>query len=331
MNNVKLDEFVPFAGDHCETVATGTLLNRLDIDLPESVLFGLGEGLSFLLLNLSSLPLPFVGGRVKPFTLTQTLCDNLGLHLQTTETTSKARAFSRLKESLTDGVPVALQLDCYYLEYFSEPVHFAGHFVAAYGLEENHVLLVDTRQQGCQVSSSIDSVEKARFEKGPMSARARSWTITGNLSEDRVPEAAIKAIRGNARAFLNPQFKGATYFGIQKLAKSLPKWLEIAKDPENDFPLASLLMERAGTGGSIFRVFYRDFLHEIQCELPKHKAVLKKAELLFEHSAENWRIVSEKIGECGATLNVELLQEAAELCEKNAEIEVSAMEILAEI
>ncbi|MBX2835253.1 MAG: BtrH N-terminal domain-containing protein [Gammaproteobacteria bacterium] len=63
---MELKNFSPFIGDHCETVATGTLLKHVGIDLPESVIFGLGQGLSFIFLNLSSLPLPFVGGRVKP-------------------------------------------------------------------------------------------------------------------------------------------------------------------------------------------------------------------------------------------------------------------------
>jgi Butirosin biosynthesis protein H, N-terminal len=51
----------PFVGVHCETVATGTLLRATGCELSEPMLFGLGEALGFVFLNLASLPLPFLG------------------------------------------------------------------------------------------------------------------------------------------------------------------------------------------------------------------------------------------------------------------------------
>ena len=67
--HTKVKTFEPFIGQHCETVASGTLLKAVGIDLTEPVLFGLGEALGFIMINLGSLPLPFVGGRSKPFAL----------------------------------------------------------------------------------------------------------------------------------------------------------------------------------------------------------------------------------------------------------------------
>lgn len=328
---VELSEFEAFTGEHCETVATGTLLKRIGLDLPEPMIFGLGQGLAFVFLNLAGLPLPFVGGRVKPFALTQALCINLGLDLHVSETTSKSKAWSRLEDPLVADIPVGLQLDSFYLEYFSHPVHFAGHFVAAFGFDDESVLLVDTSQQGGQVRSSISSVEQARFARGPMSARARTWTISGDAGNSNIREAAVNAIKANAVSYLQPAFKGASHYGIQKLTASLPEWLEISNNPEDDFKLASDLMERAGTGGSIFRAFYRDFLREIQAELPGSRVTVRKAEALFGQSAENWTAIALKLNECGKTQNAALLGEAAALCNMNAEIERSAMEVLAAI
>jgi len=37
-----------FEGQHCETTATGSLLNFLDITLSEPMLFGLGEGIGYI-------------------------------------------------------------------------------------------------------------------------------------------------------------------------------------------------------------------------------------------------------------------------------------------
>ncbi|GAB2541709.1 hypothetical protein JOD18_003133 [Gracilibacillus alcaliphilus] len=41
--------FSPFSGQHCETTATGSLLKSLGIDMSEAMLFGIGEGLGYIL------------------------------------------------------------------------------------------------------------------------------------------------------------------------------------------------------------------------------------------------------------------------------------------
>ncbi len=138
-----------------------------------------------------------------------------------------------------DGRPVGLQLDCYYLPYFSQPIHFAGHFVAAYGLESTEVLLVDTEPQGTLQRAPRAALEAARFAKGPMAAKARSWTIDAGRNAPKLPAAIRKAIRANARAYLAPQFSGASHLGIDKLADSLPSWRRIAKKPAEDLALAA--------------------------------------------------------------------------------------------
>src|SRR6187549_964642 len=106
MPRVEVPGFEPFMGHHCETVATGTLLSAGGLKLSEPMLFGLGEGLGFIFIKLRSLPLPFVGGRSKPFALTETLCRNLGLTCTSIETTSKAKAWSALEDPLRAGQPV---------------------------------------------------------------------------------------------------------------------------------------------------------------------------------------------------------------------------------
>ena len=107
---VTIPGFAPYVGQHCETVATGSLLGAAGVSLSEPMMFGLGEGLGFIFLNLGSLPLPFVGGRSKPFALTTALCANLGIDCVAVETSSKAKAWSSLEASLRQGQPVGLQV-----------------------------------------------------------------------------------------------------------------------------------------------------------------------------------------------------------------------------
>jgi len=325
---VVIPGFEPFIGQHCETVATGSLLGAAGVHLSEPMLFGLGEGLSFIYVNLSSLPLPFVGGRTKPFELTGTLCANLGADCVAAETSSKPKAWASLEQALSEGRPVGLQLDCFHLEYFSKPVHFAGHFVAAYGFDADDVLLVDTAQQGSTQRASRRAVEAARFEKGPMAAKARSWTIAAPKKPKPLGPGIRKAIRSNAAAYLSPPFKGASFHGIRKLADSLPGWLGLAKNPAGDLSLAARLMEKAGTGGSLFRNFYRDFLREAREHLGARPA-LTRAYDLFAESAREWAAVAEEIDSAGRTGEAAALHAAAARCRRIADIEVDAMKALA--
>ena len=331
MPRVEVPHFQPFVGQHCETVATGTLLAATGLTLSEPMLFGLGEGLGFIFINLSSLPLPFVGGRARPFAVTEALCGNLNLACTSIETTSKPKAWAALETPLRAGQPVGLQLDCFHLEYFSRPVHFAGHFVAAHGFDDREVLLVDTAPQGSMQRTSRASLEKARFAKGPMAAKARAWTIARRTRTPALGDATRKAIRANAKQYLAPAFKGASHLGILKLAESLPHWLKIAKDPADDLALAAMLMERAGTGGSLFRNFYRDFLAEAREHLAGARAKLTKAHALFAVSALEWAAIAFAVESSAKTGAAAPLEEAAQRCRRVAGIEVSAMKLLAGI
>jgi hypothetical protein len=327
---VTIPGFVPYVGQHCETVATGSLLGAAGVHLSEPMLFGVGEGLGFVYINLRSLPLPFVGGRTRPFALTTALCANLGVECQAMETTSRPKAWATLERSLSAGRPVGLQLDCWHLDYFSQPVHFAGHFVTAWGFDERDVLLVDTAQQRTAQRARRASVEAARFAKGPMAAKARSWTLSAPKRLRDLGPAIRKAIRANARAYLAPAFKGASFHGIRKLAASLPDWLAIARDPAADLPLAAMLMERAGTGGSLFRNFFRDFLHEAREHLGA-KPALRRAHQAFAESAAEWAAVAACIESAGRTAQAAELRDAATRCERIAGLEVAGMRALVEL
>ena len=167
----------PFIGKHCETTATGTLLEQLGIKMSEPMLFGLGEGLGFIIWNMKTMDFPFIGGRIKTDLVTKNIAKNLGLKLIVKETTSANKAWSSVKELLDNNKAVGLKLDCYHLEYFSNPIHFAGHYVAIIGYDEAYAYLIDTAQQGTSVKTSLASLEKARSEKGPMSSKNLYYTL----------------------------------------------------------------------------------------------------------------------------------------------------------
>jgi hypothetical protein len=294
------------------------------------MLFGLGEALGFVFLNLSSLPLPFIGGRSKPFELTRAVCHNLGVAVHVEETGSKAKAWAQLEAQLRELHPVGLQVDCYYLPYFRNAPHFAGHFVTALRLMGDEVELVDTVQQGTVQRVPRRELESARHARGPMSARARAYTVHAG-SGCELAQAAVAALRGNARRYLTPGFSGMGAPGLEKLARSLPLWLAKAKSPSDDLRLAADLMERAGTGGGLFRNLYRDFLDEAAALLPARARPIATARDAFARSAEHWTNIARLLEQCARDGRVQHLMEASMLCRPIAESELSAMQVLAQL
>ncbi|MFE0257722.1 BtrH N-terminal domain-containing protein, partial [Streptomyces sp. NPDC059010] len=235
---------------HCETTALGVLLRHEGLDLSEPMLFGLGSGLSFIYWDSKAMGFPFLGGRVKPFELTRNLAAALGLELLIGETTSPRKAWQNVAAPIDAGRPVGLQLDSYHLDYFTTKVHFGGHIVAMYGYDEQDAYLVDTDPQGGAVSTGLADLARARAERGPMTARHRSFTITAPSGPTPPRDRIIPAIRTCADAFLNPPIANLGHRGIEKAAKQVPKWGARPPHPRGALPPAPGRNVRAGPGGA---------------------------------------------------------------------------------
>lgn len=321
-----IDNFRPFTGQHCETTATGSLLKQIGIELSEPMLFGLGEGMSYIFWNMKSMDFPFIGGRVKPDILTENICQNLNVQLTVKETSSLKKAWSNIEQPISKGTAVGLKLDCYHLDYFTNKIHFAGHYVAMYGYDNEFAFLVDTEQQGRLVKTTLKSLKLARNEKGPMSSRNRSYTITKNKKSADLKEAVKTAIFNNSTEYLNPPIKNVSYKGIAKTATEIKKWFKESNNIKNEFELTSVLIERAGTGGSLFRNLYRDFLKE-SYNLLKIEAI-HETYSDFKEIAKLWKIVSDLFHKVGETLDEKYINEAYEVLLDLSEREMIAMEKL---
>ena len=324
-----IESIKPFEGQHCETTATGTLLRQLDINLSEPMLFGLGEGLGFIFWNMKTMDFPFIGGRVKTDLLTQNIAKNLNLELTIKETASTQKAWDSVKQLLDNGQVVGLKLDCYHLEYFSRPFHFAGHYAAIYGYDSDNAFLVDTKQQGGQVKTSLNSLALARAEKGPMASKNLFYTLNKTGKGFDLKTAIPTAIRNNAKEFLNPPINNIGYKGILKASSEIVKWFKTSKDIENEFKTSAMMMEKAGTGGALFRNLYRDFLKESYDLLQIDK--LKTGYEAFIEIAELWATVSQLFEKVSQTKDSTYVQQASNILKILSEKEKTAMDLLATI
>lgn len=93
---------------------------------------------------------------------------------------------------------------------------------------------------------TLTSLERARNERGPMTARHLSYTIAGLTGRPDLGDALRAAIRSNAHVFLNPPIANLGHRGIGKAARQVPRWLDRSSDPSHDLPLAAALMNAAG-------------------------------------------------------------------------------------
>lgn len=326
---MKIENLKPFDGQHCETTATGTLLRQIGIDLSEPMLFGLGEGLGFIFWNMKSMNFPFIGGRVKPDVLTKNIARNLNLELTVKETSSTQKAWDNVKELIDNGQAVGLKLDCFHLQYFSRPFHFAGHYTTIYGYDKENAFLVDTKQQGGQVKTSLNSLSLARAEKGPMSSRNLYYTLRKTDKQFDLKTAITTAIKNNALEHINPPITNIGYKGILKTSSEVVKWFNTSKDIENDFKMSAMLMEKAGTGGALFRNLYRDFLKESYDLLKLDK--LKTGYEAFVEIADLWTSVAQLFEKVSQTKNFEYIQQASKILKIVSDKEKKTMETLVNI
>jgi len=324
-----IKNFKAFKGQHCETTATGTLLKQIGIDLSEPMIFGLGEGLGFLIWKMKMMDFPFIGGRIKTDVLTQNLCRNLNLNLTVEETSSVKKAWSNVTKHLDKGKVVGLKLDCYHLEYFTNKIHFAGHYAAMYGYDDKYAYLVDTHQQGGKVKTRLKNLELARNEKGSMSSRNLTYTIDKKDKDFDLKKAIKQSIRNNTEDYLNPPIKNFNYKGILKASKEIKPWFENTADKKGDFQTTAMLMERAGTGGSLFRNLYRDFLKE-SAEILQSLEI-KECSKAFSKIAKQWKKVSELFHEAGAKEDKKFINEASEILVELSALEKATMESLRSI
>jgi len=328
---MKIEHLKPFDGQHCETTATGTLLLQLGIQFSEPMLFGLGEGLGFIYWNMKTMDFPFIGGRIKTDLLTQNIAKNLNLELTVEETSSKQKAWDNVKELLDKGQVVGLKLDCYHLEYFSNPFHFAGHYAAIYGYDHENAFLVDTRQQGGEVKTSLKSLTLARAEKGPMASKNLYYTLkqTSKRNNPDLKEIIPIAIKNNAIEYLDPPITNIAYKGILKTSAEIVKWFNASKNIEHEFKLSAMIIEKAGTGGALFRNLYRDFLKESYELLELDK--LKTGWEAFAEIATLWTTVSQLFEKVSETKDFKYIEQASNILKTISEKEKKTMEVLATI
>ncbi|MEF3330490.1 DUF4872 domain-containing protein [Oceanobacillus jeddahense] len=156
-----------------------------------------------------------------------------------------------------------------------------------------------------------------------------SYTIKKKEDMPNLKDVIITAIKNNALDYKNPPIKNLGYKGIKKTIVEIKKWFERSENIEDDLVLAATLMERGGTGESLFRNMYRDFLKE--CLSIVDYTPLQNGYILFTKIAPMWEEVSKLINKAGETHELLFLNQASDILLELSNKEYEAMNQLSRI
>ena len=141
-------------GEHCGSTAMRNLIHHYcGLDLSEAVIFGLGSGIDFLLVEAHGHePGVLVFGRSA--TLEPDVAAALGIDYRERVESDDDRAWEQVREEVARGRPTMLSGDAYYLDYRDFKVHFPAHRFVLLGFDDDRQVAfvagrLDPEPQAC--------------------------------------------------------------------------------------------------------------------------------------------------------------------------------------
>lgn len=328
-------------GEHCGSTAMRNLIQHYcGLDLPEAVVFGLGSGLDFLLLESEKIePALLLFGR--SVSMETDLAAALGIDYRERPEADDDEAWQRVRAEVAQGRPTMLSGDAYYLTYRDFRVHFPSHRFVLLGFDDAEQVAIvadrlDPEPQRC-------SYRALRLSRNPPSfiSTRNLWGKFHDTRVGRSMEAAYaSAIQANARRMLGSEASGPSpseanpdlqfsrgLSGLSELARQLPEWPR-RDDLELLASYASQCIEKFGTGGGNFRTLYAAFLHEARAVVPS--LVDTEAPDLAARSSARWTELSRYLKELGVSRSPDVAARCRDAVTEILALETRLFESLAE-
>jgi hypothetical protein len=255
--------YVHTPGHHCGSTALRNLLAFHGVAISEEMAFGLGAGACFYYVALEQAsPTRWFNGRTARLEENFDELTGGALELRTFEREDDG-AWEAARAEVDAGRPVLLLTDLYYLDHYGNSAHFPGHAVVLAGYDGEVAHLSDTGFGELQ-TTRLESLDKARHSEHPAYPLAgHMFTVTGEVSPERIRAAIPAAIGRAARAMVEPEFREFSGLdAVRRLAADAGSWPEVAEDWQWCARFGYQVIERRGTGGGAFRLMYSRFLAE---------------------------------------------------------------------
>jgi hypothetical protein len=250
-------------GHHCGSTALRNLLAFHGVEISEEMAFGLGAGACFYYVALEQAsPTRWFNGRTARLEENFDALTGGALQLRTFEREDDG-AWDAARAEVDAGRPVLLLTDLYHLDHYGNSAHFPGHAVVLAGYDEEVAHLSDTGFEELQMTR-LENLDRARHSEHPAYPLAgHMFTVTGELSPERIKAAIPAAIERAARAMVEPEFRDFSGLdAVRRLAEEAGSWPEVAADWQWCARFGYQVIERRGTGGGAFRLMYSRFLEE---------------------------------------------------------------------
>jgi hypothetical protein len=308
---------------HCETGVVSNMLNFYGYQLSESMVFGIGEGLSFICIPF----VPFKGNSLKfafrsfPGTIFTCVMKKLGVKVGMKRFANKEDAMKEMDELLAAGIPVGNVVGLYHLSYAPIRVHFNAHNLCVVGKEGDEYIISDPSWHTTLLKISYSDLMRVRFSEGMFKPRGKMYWIEGKPVLADIRPFIKSSIKKTCRKMLGiPLVSNLGVCGLATLSKQIRK-LE-AKYGEKDAMVFLATLEQAieevSTGGAAYRYMYSIFLHEA-------------AEMLNEPKLKDFSVEMTRIGDLWRQFSLECIRKFKnrsklsfdDLADKMAEIAVA--------
>jgi len=292
-----LNNWKHLPGVHCGSVAIRDVINYYDFDYTEEACFGLGSGLGFYY-SISEVSSPTRSIHMRGPGMEVNFFNHFGLGLSDWSYEDNSDiAMNDLIESIDNDVPVLIQTDIFYLDYYNSSTHFPGHIVVVCGYDdEREIFYISDTGFDEPLEISFKKLAKARtsrFLPYPLNNNNISVDLSGKHMD--IKEAVPEALRKNADLMIrgSENLRGKSGLKIiKKWADDLPNW-EYIDDWQWSSRFAYQVISKRGVDGAGFRWIYRDFLNGMKGICP----LIEELDLVsdMDRIGWEWNKVSERL------------------------------------
>jgi hypothetical protein len=266
-----IKNWVHIPGLHCGSVALRDVITYHGYSWSEAMCFGIGGGLGFYYTRseeISPSRMIFLRGpEMEP-----TFFSLIDKPTSWKKETDDEKALQIVKEWIDKDIPILVQTDVRYLEYYNSWTNFPGHIVSVWGYDDERetVFLADTGFEGLQ-TVSYEEFKKGRASKAPSNPLENNWLEVNPRKPIRSLSQVIpEALRENARKMIEGGKGGRGESGVKMIrqwSEDLPNWSEAA-DWKWCARFGYQVVAKRGVCGAGFRWIYRDFLREAEGIVP---------------------------------------------------------------
>lgn len=257
-------------GSHCGTTSLAVVSNFYGHKFSEAMTFGLGSGIGFTYQKYAETDFYFFTGRNESLDIN--LTNLLGGNIEVGSSDDKEQGFLAVKEFIDNGIPVILDLNVMHLPYFNQYMKDLGNVsfglhnavMVGYDLEKKVAYLLDHRWSEV-IEISLDQLAEARCSKNsPVNPRNGYKAIVLPNYESDLNYEIEQAIKINIHRMKYPFAFKMGLDGIKMFSKECKRWGDVLTEKEKieTSKMATVFLEKLGTGGGNFRRMYSRFLKE---------------------------------------------------------------------